>query len=122
MRSPVRRTTLLGTALLTAAAVSLDRLWRRRQGSGGSSKTVTIWSSVDAPVQAGLEKALVAKLKADGDDITIKWQQVQNINQLIITKIQAGDTPDIAMIPQPGVVAQMQRSSAPPSRWTTSST
>ncbi|MGA8246107.1 MAG: ABC transporter substrate-binding protein [Nocardioides sp.] len=109
MRSPViRRTTLLGTALFTAAALSLTACGGGGSG-GGNSKTVTIWSSLDAPVQAGLEKALVAKLKADNQDITIKWQQVQNINQLIITKIQAGDTPDIAMIPQPGVVAQMQQ-------------
>jgi len=108
MRSPVRRTTLLGTALATVAALSLTACGSGG-GSGGNSSTVTIWSSLDAPVQTGLEKALVAKLKADNEDITIKWQQVQNINQLIITKIQAGDTPDIALIPQPGVVAQMQQ-------------
>jgi len=107
MRSPViRRTTLLGTALFTVAAVSLTACG----GGGGSSSnssTVTIWSSVDQPVQDGLEKALKAKLQ--GTDIKINWQKVENINQLIITKIQAGDTPDIAFIPQPGVVAQMQQ-------------
>ena len=108
MRSPVRRTTLLGTALATVAALSLTACGSGG-GRGGNSKTVTIWSSIDAPVQAGLEKALKAKLSADGSDITIKWDQVQNINQLIITKIQAGDTPDIALVPQPGLVAQMNQ-------------
>jgi alpha-glucoside transport system substrate-binding protein len=107
MRTPVNRTTLLGTALLTAAAVSLTACGGGSGGGGGNSSTVTIWSSIDAPVQAGLEKALKAKLSADGSDITIKWDQVSNINQLIITKIQAGDTPDIALVPQPGLVAQM---------------
>ena len=34
-------------------------------------------------------------------------EQVENINQLIMTKIQANDTPDIALIPQPGVVADI---------------
>jgi alpha-glucoside transport system substrate-binding protein len=76
-------------------------------GSGSNSKTVTIWSSVDQPVQDGLLKNLNAKIKAGGDDITIKWQKVENINQLIITKIQSGDTPDIAFVPQPGLVTQM---------------
>jgi alpha-glucoside transport system substrate-binding protein len=76
-------------------------------GSGSNSKTVTIWSSVDQPVQDGLLKALEAKVKDGGDDITIKWQKVENINQLLITKIQSGDTPDIAFVPQPGVVQQM---------------
>ena len=72
-----------------------------------TATTVTIWSSVDQPVQDGLLKALEAKIKAGGDDITVDWQKVENINQLIMTKIQANDTPDIAFIPQPGVVADI---------------
>ncbi len=78
-------------------------------GSGGDSgkddKSVTIWSSLDQPVQDGLEKVLVEKAKADG--ITIKWQKVNNINQLIMQKIQANDVPDIAFIPQPGIVGDI---------------
>jgi alpha-glucoside transport system substrate-binding protein len=78
-------------------------------GSGGNSNTVTIWSSIDQPVQDGLKKNLEAKIKADNAGITIKWQKVENINQLIITKIQSGDTPDIALVPQPGLVTQMNQ-------------
>ena len=37
----------------------------------------------------------------------MNWQKVDNINQVIMTKIQANDVPDIAMIPQPGVVADI---------------
>ena len=85
------------------------------------SDTVTIWSSVDQPVQDGLLKALEAK-SAGGDDITVDWQKVENINQLIMTKIQANDTPDIAFIPQPGVVERHRQPSTRPSRSTTSST
>ena len=39
--------------------------------------------------------------------ITVKWPEIDNINQVIMTKIQANDTPDIAFIPQPGVVADI---------------
>ena len=39
-------------------------------------------------------------------------QKVDNINQLIMTKIQANDTPDIALIPQPGVVADIVKRGA----------
>jgi alpha-glucoside transport system substrate-binding protein len=70
--------------------------------SGDDAKEVTIWSSVDAPVQEGLSAVLSEKAKADG--YTINWESVDNINQLIMTKLQANDTPDIALIPQPGVV------------------
>ena len=68
-------------------------------------KKVTIWSSIDQPVQDGLQKDLAAKLAADG--ITVDWQKVEDINKLIMQKIQAKDTPDIVLIPQPGVVGDM---------------
>jgi alpha-glucoside transport system substrate-binding protein len=100
---------LLGTALFTVAGLSLTACGGGSGSGSSNSDTVTIWSSIDAPVQAGLQKALVAKLKSQNSSIKINWQQVQNINQLIITKIQAGDTPDIALIPQPGVVQQMNQ-------------
>jgi len=105
MRIPVKKTTsLLGVAAV-AASLTLTACGGGGGGSGSDSNTVTIWSSVDQPVQDGLLKALEAKVKGDG--ITVDWKKVDNINQLIMTKIQAGDTPDIAFIPQPGVVADM---------------
>ena len=73
--------------------------------SGSDSGTVTIWTSVDPPILEGLQKGMEPLAKDAG--ITVKWQRVENINQLIMTKIQANDTPDIAMIPQPGVVADI---------------
>jgi alpha-glucoside transport system substrate-binding protein len=105
MRFPVKKSTsLLGVAAV-AASLSLTACGGDDGGGGSDGDTVTIWSSVDQPVQDGLLKALEAKVKADG--IKIDWQKVENINQLIMTKIQAGDTPDIAFIPQPGVVKDM---------------
>ena len=104
MRIPTRGRTALVAVTALAAAAALTSC-----GSGGDSgkddKSVTIWSSMDPPVQAALEKTLVKEAKAKG--ITIKWSKVENINQLIMQKIQANDTPDIAFIPQPGVVADV---------------
>jgi len=81
-------------------------------GSGGgapsgqaSGSTITIWASMDQPVIDGLKAALTPKAQQQG--ITANWQKVDNINQVIMTKIQANDTPDIAFIPQPGVVADI---------------
>ncbi|MEZ5098046.1 MAG: ABC transporter substrate-binding protein [Nocardioides sp.] len=103
MRNPVRRRTkLMGVALTAAASLVLASCGGGDSGGGADDKTVTIWSSVDQPVQDGLEKVLTEKAKADG--ITIKWEKIDDINTVIMTKLQAGDTPDIAMIPQPGVV------------------
>ncbi|MGN6250777.1 MAG: ABC transporter substrate-binding protein [Marmoricola sp.] len=106
------RRTALASSLLLAASLGLTACGSGGSGSGDSN-TVTIWSSVDPPVKAGLEKELKAKLAAAGKSaVKIKWDTVTNINQVIITKIQAGSTPDIAFIPQPGVVAQMQQLNA----------
>ena len=57
MRSPVKKsTTLLGVAAL-AASLGLTACGGD-DGGGSDSDTVTIWSSVDQPVQDGLQKAL----------------------------------------------------------------
>src|SRR5579859_542266 len=103
MRSQAHRVAIFGAALLVGAGLTLTAC-SSGGGGGSGSTTVTIWSSVDPPVKAGLEKELVAELAAAKSNIKINWQTVTNINQLIITKIQAGNTPDIAYIPQPGVV------------------
>lgn len=96
------RTSLVAVAALTAVSALAGC---GSSDSGKDDKSVTIWSSVDQPVQDGLNKALEAKAKPKG--ITVKWQKVENINQLIMQKIQANDTPDIAFIPQPGVVGDI---------------
>src|SRR5688500_9349383 len=96
-------------AVAVAAVASMSMSLAACGGGGGDSasdsKEVTIWASVDQPVLDGLEKALAPMAEEAG--ITVKWSKVENINQLIMTKIQANDTPDIAFIPQPGVVADI---------------
>jgi alpha-glucoside transport system substrate-binding protein len=95
------------TAMVTSGCLSSGS----SSAGGGSTataadnKTVTIWTSVDQPVLDGLKTDLDAKLQGTG--ITANWSKVENINQLIMTKIQANDVPDIALIPQPGVVADI---------------
>jgi alpha-glucoside transport system substrate-binding protein len=98
-------------AIAAAAALTLTAACGGGGGSGGSDdKTVTIFASMDQPVIDGLEKKTDEMGKDAG--ITIKWQRVENINQLIMQKIQANDTPDIAFIPQPGVVSDMVKRGA----------
>ena len=95
-------------ALTAVAAMALGVSGLAACGGGGSSsndKTVEIWMSVDQPVFDGLKKDMTAKAKDAG--ITLKMSKVTDINSLIMTKIQANDAPDIALIPQPGVVANI---------------
>ncbi len=115
----MRRGRLLAVgAAIAASTLGLAACSGTTTGSGGTSSetasssggisgptTVTIWSSMDQPVIDGLKQQTDAMGAAKG--ITIKWQRVDNINQVIMTKLNAADKPDIAMIPQPGVVADM---------------
>jgi alpha-glucoside transport system substrate-binding protein len=97
------------TMAMTTACLSSGS--NNSSGGGGapsgqaSGSTVTIWGSMDQPIIDGLKAALAPKAQAQG--ITANWQKVDNINQVIMTKIQANDTPDIVFIPQPGVVADI---------------
>ncbi len=96
---PLIAVAAVATLALTAAGCGGD------SGGGSDDKSVTVLASMDQPVIDGMQKALDAKAKDAG--ITVKIQRVENINQLIMQKIQANDTPDIAFIPQPGVVADV---------------
>ncbi len=93
----------------TAAACALA-LTAAACGSGGGSGSddggaVTIWMSLDQSVVDGIQKQMDVAAKDAG--ITVKIERVDGIDKLIKTKIQAGDTPDIALVPQPGVVASI---------------
>ncbi len=107
MREHVRRGKTLAAISTVAAACLLTAACGggSDSGSGSNSKSVTIWTSVDQSVMDGLQKAMDPKAKAAG--ITVKFQKVDSIDKLIKTKIEAGDTPDIALVPQPGVVASI---------------
>jgi alpha-glucoside transport system substrate-binding protein len=97
----------VGAALLAA----LTACGGAGAGTGdGDSSTVTVWASVDQPIVDGFQEHL--DKATEGTGITVKLQKVENINQLIMQKIQANDTPDIALIPQPGVVGDIVKRGA----------
>jgi alpha-glucoside transport system substrate-binding protein len=99
------------TVALAAAALSMTGMAACGGGSGSTnSKTVTLWTSVDDPIVAGWKQQLVPEAKKQG--ITLNIKKVNNINQIIMTKIQGGGAPDIATIPQPGVVADIVKRNA----------
>jgi alpha-glucoside transport system substrate-binding protein len=95
------------TMVTTTACLSSGASSGGGSAPSGSVKgsTVTVWTSLDLPVMNGLKAGMAPLAQAAG--VTVNWQKVDNINQVIMTKIQAKDTPDIAFIPQPGVVADI---------------
>src|SRR5689334_3311556 len=65
------------------------------------------WSSdvCSSDLVDGIQKQL--DIAAEDAGIEVKIERVDGIDKLIKTKIQAGDVPDIALLPQPGVVASV---------------
>jgi len=103
MRTLVPRRRKIGAAA-AAMAMALS-LSLTACGGGDDDETVEILATTDPLVFDGLKKKIQAEAKDAG--IKVDVQRVDNINQLILTRIQAGDEPDIAVIPQPGVIGQI---------------
>jgi alpha-glucoside transport system substrate-binding protein len=99
------RKTLALTAALTLGMAGLAACGSDSKTSGTSSsgsKTVTIWTSMDQAVVDGLSEKTSAMAKDKG--ITLKWERVDDINKVLLPAIQSGSAPEIAVVPQPGVV------------------
>ena len=65
-------------------------------------KKIQVWTSLDQPIIDGLKAKLDPEAAAEG--INVVWSKVDNINQAIIAKVQANAAPDIATLPQPGII------------------
>src|SRR5262245_38509424 len=103
----MKRTRRAGRAasLATACLLTAGCLGSGAGGGGEDDNAVTIWTSMDQPIIDGLKKSLDEK--ASEADIDVRWEKVTGIDKLIMTKLNASDKPDIAVLPQPGVVANV---------------
>jgi alpha-glucoside transport system substrate-binding protein len=110
-------TTVLGVALMTVAGCSSSK-----SGGGGSTtlkgnckqfqayaghsgSTVTMFGSILSPESNSLDKSWSAFEKCTG--ITIQYTGSNTFESELPVKVNGGNAPDLAIIPQPGLLAQM---------------
>jgi alpha-glucoside transport system substrate-binding protein len=74
-------------------------------GSGNSSKTIEIMLGFTGDQFDAFKGAVDPYAQSQG--ITIKWSPTGNFNQLINTRVQGNNLPDIAMFPQPGILKDL---------------
>ncbi|TMR95342.1 ABC transporter substrate-binding protein [Nonomuraea basaltis] len=74
-------------------------------GTGNTSKTVEIMTGMTGDGLNAVKASLEPYAKEQG--ITIKWSPSDNFNQLIVTRVQGGNLPDIALFPQPGIMRDL---------------
>lgn len=76
--------------------------------TGGQAGTINILGAYQANAEAAFRQVL-AEFEAANPDITVVYSGVNDIDTQIVVKVQAGDVPDIAVLPQPGGAARLAR-------------
>lgn len=97
--------TAAATALVLTTAGCLGGDDGGGGSAGGDDGVVEILATTDPLVFDGLSAKIEEEAAAAGIEVDI--ERVDNINQLILTRVQANNPPDIAIIPQPGVIQQL---------------
>jgi alpha-glucoside transport system substrate-binding protein len=103
-RSSVTATAVLGAVtVLTAGCLSDEG------GGGGGSSNTSNTIEVMYAFTGGQEEGFKAEVDAWAaeNDVTIKYAQTGNFNQLINTRVQGNDAPDVALFPQPGIMTDL---------------
>src|SRR5690348_4707690 len=73
--------------------------------AGQSGKTVTMFGSIISPESDSLNKSWAKFSSCTG--ITIKYTGSNTFEADLPVKVNGGNAPDLAVIPQPGLLAQM---------------
>jgi alpha-glucoside transport system substrate-binding protein len=99
-----RKTLATGTVLGAVALLTAGCLSSGGGGGGNSntSSTITVMYAFSGGQEQGFKDEVNAWAKDNG--VTVKFAQTGNFNQLINTKVQGGDAPDVALFPQPGIM------------------
>jgi alpha-glucoside transport system substrate-binding protein len=92
-------------ALLTSGCLSQGGSSGSGGGSGNTSKTIEIMLGFTGDQFEAFKQTVEPYAKSQG--ITIKWASTSNFNQLINTRVQGNNLPDIAMFPQPGILKDL---------------
>lgn len=104
-RSRVPAAAALGAvAVLTAGCLSEEG----GGGGGGSdntSDTIEVMYAFANEQETGFQAEVDAWAEENG--YTVEYSQTGNFNQLINTRVQGNDAPDVALFPQPGIMQEM---------------
>ena len=103
------RSSLTATAVLGAVTVLTAGCLSDEGGGGGGSSNTSNTIEVMYAFTGGQEEGFKAEVDAWAaeNDVTIKYAQTGNFNQLINTRVQGNDAPDVALFPQPGIMKDM---------------
>jgi alpha-glucoside transport system substrate-binding protein len=104
------RSSFTATATLGAVAVLTTGCLSEGGGGGGggggnTSNTIEVMYAFSGGQEEGFQAEVQAW--ADENDVEVNFSQTGNFNQLINTRVQGNDAPDVALFPQPGIMTDM---------------
>jgi alpha-glucoside transport system substrate-binding protein len=105
IRSSIRAGAVFGAvAVLTAGCLSEEG-----GGGGGGNSNTSDTIEVMYAFAGGQEEGFQAEVDAWAEEngYTVNYAQTGNFNQLINTRVQGNDAPDVALFPQPGIMVDM---------------
>ncbi|MEP6527170.1 MAG: extracellular solute-binding protein [Nocardioidaceae bacterium] len=94
-------------SLLTSGCLSSGSSGSSGGGKGSNSKSIELMLGFSGEQLDQFKKSVDPYAKSQG--ITIKWSPTDNFNQLINTRVQGNNPPDIAMFPQPGILLDLAK-------------
>ena len=109
------RSSLTATAVLGAVAVLTTGCLSSSSGgssNGGSNTAKSIEIMYGFTGQQSDDFIAVVKPWAQKNGITLKFSPTANFNQLINTRVQGKQLPDIAVFPQPGIMRDIAKTGA----------
>jgi len=107
IRSSLTATAVLGAvAVLTTGCLSSGG-GGGSSGGGNTSKSIEIMYGFTG--QQSDDFIAVVKPWAEKNGITLKFSPTANFNQLINTRVQGNQLPDVAVFPQPGVMRDIAK-------------
>ena len=99
---------LMATFITTVAPASAAVNCKKLVGTGYAKfkgKTVTVFTSILDPELSKYQKALIPFQACTG--IKVKIEGSNQFEALLPVRVRGGNAPDLAVIPQPGLLAQM---------------
>ena len=103
------RSTFTASATLGAVTVLTAGCLSDEGGGGGGSSNTSNSIEVMYAFTGGQEEGFKAEVDAWAaeNDVEIQYAQTGNFNQLINTRVQGNDAPDVALFPQPGIMTDL---------------
>lgn len=99
-------TALAASALLLSGCLAGSTTTKGSKGANdNTSKTISFTVAFSGSQYTNFQQSVDPYAKSQG--ITIKWASDPNFNTDIVNDVKAGNVPDIAMFPQPGILRQL---------------